>query len=84
MLRGREVVALDARLRARRLFAAPDIAGLARSPDGHWLLIDWRQADAWSFLPLGDSRARAREIAHISPTFAQREPILAGWAPAPR
>ena len=78
-----EIVRVDG-TRVRRVFAADDVAGIARSPDGHWLLVDWRQADAWLFLPLGDSRVRAREIAHISQTFAHGQPILAGWSAAPR
>jgi hypothetical protein len=83
--RGRRAEVVQAHgTRVRRLFAATDIGALARSPDDRWLLLDWHQADAWLFLPVGRARRPAREVSHIARRFAHGEPVLAGWCCPPR
>jgi hypothetical protein len=67
-----EVLVLDARrgLRGRLLPAGPGRFGApAWSPDGHWLLLPWPEADQWLFLrPTGARRIMA--VANIARQFA--------------
>jgi len=76
----------------RRLFATPGrLSGLTWSPDGRRLLIGWRDADQWLFVPV-DGGGRIRAVGGISAAFAPGEagsatfPQVVGWccaAPAP-
>jgi hypothetical protein len=64
----------------RRVFTGPGrFAALEWSPDRRWLLVAWRDADQWVFIPLARSR-RTRAVAQISRQFeSERFPTLAGW-----
>jgi hypothetical protein len=80
-----EVVLIDTRHTAlRRLFSVPGrLSELAWSPDGSRLLISWRDADQWLFVPAG-GRGRVRAIGGIAAEFApgQRDaffPRIDGW-----
>lgn len=60
----------------RRVFTGPGVDGVAWSPDGRWLLLNWRGADEWVFL-----RTPARKlvtVANIRGTFGD-EVSIAGW-----
>jgi hypothetical protein len=63
----------------RRLFVgAGPFAGLAWSPDGRWLLLDWPAADQWVFLR-ADGRS-IRAVANVSEQFRSRtSPRIQGW-----
>ncbi len=70
---------------AARLFAGPGrFSGIARSPDGEWLLLAWRSADQWLFLELAHPQ-RVVAISDISTQFAPGTtspssfPGIAGW-----
>jgi hypothetical protein len=53
----------------RRLFSAPGRLGdLAWSPDGSRLLVTWRDADQWLFIPVG--RGRTTAVDGISRQFS--------------
>jgi hypothetical protein len=57
----RSEVLVSPRARARSIFAGPGtFADLAWSPDGRRLLVAWREADQWLFIPV---RHRSRVIA---------------------
>jgi hypothetical protein len=66
--------------RAREVFAAPGaLTDLAWSPDGRWLLVAWREADQWLFIPT-TGRRRVRAVANIREQFdSRRFPALKGW-----
>ena len=81
-LHGRRAEVVDAR--GRGLFAAPGVGAIAASPDGRWVMADWRGADAWVFLPVGDTRRAPRQVSQIARRFAHGEPVLAGWCCPPR
>jgi WD40 repeat protein len=56
--------------RARRLFSAPGRLGdLAWSPDGSRLLVTWRDADQWLFIPV-TGRGRTTAVDGISSQFS--------------
>lgn len=80
-----EVILLDGRspqTRPRRLFAAGELGELAFSPDGRWLLVDWRETGGWLFLPLDGGRAR--QIADVDQHFAgDGDTRLVGWCCPP-
>jgi Tol biopolymer transport system component len=60
----------------RRVFTGTGVDGAAWSPDGRWLLLNWRGADEWVFL-----RTPARKlvtIPNIRGTFGD-EVSVAGW-----
>jgi hypothetical protein len=66
------------------LFSAPGaLTGLEWSPDGGRILVGWRDADSWLFIP--PDAGRVRSVAGISATFAPGEaaggsfPAIAGW-----
>ena len=59
-------------------FGAPDW-----SPDGRWLLLPWRDADQWLFIPTAPGR-RMFAVANVASAFepgraAARFPTLGGW-----
>jgi WD40 repeat protein len=68
--------------RARSLFSGPGtFGGIAWSPDGRWLLVDWRSADQWVFIPTRRGR-RVVTAAHIGQIFdsgPEHYATLAGW-----
>ena len=66
--------------RAREVFAAPGaLTDLAWSPDGRWLLVAWREADQWLFIPT-TGRRRVRAVANVREQFdSRRFPALKGW-----
>jgi hypothetical protein len=68
--------------RVRPLFSGPGtFGGIAWSPDGRWLLVDWRSADQWVFIPTRRGR-RVVTAAHIGRIFdsgPEHYATLAGW-----
>ncbi len=70
--------------RERRLFAGVGrLVGLAYSPDGTRLLVGWRDADQWLFLPAGSGRVET--AGNVSRQFdsgqggAASVPRVEGW-----
>lgn len=67
---------------SRSLFSGPGtFGGIAWSPDGRWLLVDWRTADQWVFIPT-TRRRRVVTAAHIGRIFdsgPEHYAALAGW-----
>lgn len=68
----------------RSIFSRPgSFTSLALSPNGHWLLVGWREANQWLFVPLAGGKANA--VGHISQLFAPGAsgpsafPRLDGW-----
>ncbi len=73
----------------RRLFTGPgSFTGLAWSPNGRRLLVAWRDADQWLFVPTGGGR-RVTAVGGIARQFdpgassAPAFPRLAGWCCPP-
>jgi hypothetical protein len=68
--------------RTRSLFSGPGtFGGIAWSPDGRWLLVDWRTADQWVFIPTQRGR-RVVTAAHVGRIFGsgpERYATLRGW-----
>jgi len=66
----------------RALFSGPGtFGGIAWSPDGRWLLVDWRTADQWVFIPTRRGR-RVVTAAHVGRIFdsgPEHYATLAGW-----
>jgi hypothetical protein len=69
---------------SERLLADPGrFSDLIWSPDGHWLLLGWRDADQWLFLRPSDGKVRA--VSNISRQFAPGAsgrpsfPRISGW-----
>jgi WD40-like Beta Propeller Repeat len=66
----------------RVVFSAPGVfGGIAWSPDGRWLLVDWRSADEWIFIRSTGGR-RVVTAPNISDTFrtSREAPTsIAGW-----
>jgi Tol biopolymer transport system component len=61
----------DRRGRSRQVFAGTGIFGdLAWSPNGRWLLVDWRTANQWLFIRVG-GRPRVKAVANISRQFGR-------------
>ena len=55
--------------RSRQLFAGVGVFGdLAWSPDGRWLLVDWRTANQWLFIRVA-GRPKVKAVANISQQF---------------
>lgn len=82
---GRAHVWLIPRLRpkgsgARELFVGPgSFTDLAWSPNGHWLLVAWREPGQWLFLSTFTGR-RVRAVGNVAEQFdSQRFPNLKGW-----
>lgn len=67
--------------RRRILFSgANGFGGLAWSPDGEWLLIDWRTADQWIFIRSAAVRRIAvRNIGNTFDSGPEHYATLAGW-----
>lgn len=67
--------------RRRVVFSgANGFGGLAWSPDGRWLLIDWRTADQWIFIRSAAVRRIAvREIGNTFDSGPEHYAALAGW-----
>jgi dipeptidyl aminopeptidase/acylaminoacyl peptidase len=65
----------------RVVFAgANGFGGLAWSPDGKWLLIDWRTADQWIFIRFPSVRRIAvRNIGNSFDSGPEHFATLAGW-----
>jgi hypothetical protein len=64
----------------RRLFEGSGrFQDLTWSPDGRWLLLGWRDADQWLFIPAGHGRVHA--VSNISRQF---DPGATGKAAFPR
>jgi hypothetical protein len=65
----------------RVVFAgANGFGGLAWSPDGKWLLIDWRTADQWIFVRFPSVRRIAvRNIGNTFDSGPEHYAVLAGW-----
>ncbi len=77
------VVRSGARYERRRpLFSGPGtFGGIAWSPDGRWLLVDWRSADQWVFIPTRRGR-RVVTVPHVGRIFdsgPEHYMLLAGW-----
>ena len=47
------------------------------SPDGGWVLVEWRTADQWVFVRLTGPKA-IRAVSGIAPQF-RGTPVVAGW-----
>jgi dipeptidyl aminopeptidase/acylaminoacyl peptidase len=67
--------------RRRIVFSGAGLfAGLAWSPDGQWLLVDWRSADQWVFIR--SSAVRRIAVRNIGNTFdsgPEHYATLGGW-----
>ncbi len=66
----------------RVLFSAPGVfAGIAWSPDGRWLLVDWSTADEWVFIRATAAR-KVITVADVQQTFRggpEAPPTVSGW-----
>ena len=59
---------------------AGTFAGLAWSPDGRWLLVDYRSADQWLFIrSAGVQRIAVRNIGNTFDSGPEHYATLAGW-----
>ncbi len=59
---------------------AGNFGGIAWSPDGRWLLIDWQTADQWVFIR--SAAVRRIDVRNIGNTFdsgPEHHATLAGW-----
>jgi hypothetical protein len=67
--------------RRRVVFSGAGLfAGLAWSPDGRWLLVDWRTADQWVFIRSAAVRRIAvRNIGNTFDSGPEHYATLAGW-----
>jgi DNA-binding beta-propeller fold protein YncE len=64
-----ELIDLERPGRSRVVVSDPgSFTGLAFSPDGRWLLVAWRDADQWLFVPLTGGKVKA--VGHLSRQFA--------------
>jgi hypothetical protein len=67
------VVDADVAGRSRQLVAGAGVFGeLAWSPDGRWLLVDWRTADQWLFVRVGGA-PKVVAVAGMSRQFPRRD-----------
>jgi hypothetical protein len=79
LLRTHSVLLMDG-TRPRTFFSTrAALAGLAWSPDGHWLLTGLPAADQWVFLQRGSGR-RVLAVSHLRAQFGGL-PTLDGWVP---
>jgi hypothetical protein len=60
----------------RRIFSGVGVSGVAWSPDGRWLLVDWPRADEWVFVRVPAKKLLA--VSNIRGTFGDGT-TLAGW-----
>jgi dipeptidyl aminopeptidase/acylaminoacyl peptidase len=69
------------RFGGRPLFSgAGDFVGLAWSPDGRWLLVDWRSADQWIFIrSTAVRRIAVRNIGRTFESGPEHYATIAGW-----
>lgn len=65
-------------LRERPLLTAAGIGAVHFSPDGGWILVDWRGRGSWLLVPLQSHRA-TRSVDRVPSRFGNGEPIVAGW-----
>jgi hypothetical protein len=67
--------------RRRAVFSGAGLfAGLAWSPDGRWLLVDWRSADQWVFIRSAAVRRIAvRNIGNTFDSGPEHYASLGGW-----
>jgi hypothetical protein len=67
--------------RRRNVFSGAGLfGGLAWSPDGRWLLVDWRSADQWVFIRSAAVRRIAvRNIGNTFDSGPEHYATLAGW-----
>ncbi len=67
--------------RRRFVFSgAGNFAGIAWSPDGRWLLIDWQTADQWVFIrSAAVKRIDVRNIGNTFDSGPEHSATLAGW-----
>ena len=79
-----EVFNLSGAPKPHRILSRPgSFTGLAVSPNGRFLLVAWRDADQWLFVPLAGGKVKA--VGHISQQFAPGTsgasafPRLEGW-----
>ena len=63
------------------LFTARDLGPPAFSPDGRWLMTDWRDTGSWLFLPLDGGRPRL--VSDVRSRFGGHAVTLAGWCCQP-
>ena len=68
-------------VRKRVVFSgAGAFGGIAWSPDGRWLLVDWRSADQWLFIRSASVRRIAvRNIGNTFDSGPEHGATLAGW-----
>jgi Tol biopolymer transport system component len=68
---------------ARRVFVGKGVfADVTWSPDGKWVLVGWKDANQWVFLPNARARKRVRNIQAVNSVteqFGRRFPSPAGW-----
>jgi WD40 repeat protein len=67
----------DVTIDRRRVFSGQGrVAGIAWSPNGRWLVVDWASADQWLFI-----RTPAKKLVVVSNIRAGfgAEPAIAGW-----
>lgn len=75
------VLGLGPGTQPRRLFAGSGrFDDLAWSPDGHWLLVTWPDADQWLFI----RSTRVRKVQTVSNVTRQFDPGGRGRSPFPR
>lgn len=67
--------------RPRTLFSGAGVfAGLAWSPDGRWLLVDWRSADQWIFIrSTAVRRIAVRNIGRTFESGPEHYATIAAW-----
>ena len=67
--------------RLRDVFSgAGNFGGIAWSPDGRWLLVDWRTADQWLFIrSAAVQRIAARNIGNTFDSGPEHYATLGGW-----
>jgi hypothetical protein len=68
--------------RRRSIFSGPGVlGGVAWSPNGRWLLVDWRSADQWLFIPSAPGR-RVVTVARVGSVFdsgPEHYATIGGW-----
>lgn len=69
----------------RRVFAgAGPFTGVAWSPDGRWLLVEWRDASQWIFISV-EGKRKIEAVSGISTQFESSQfPSVEGWCCASR
>jgi hypothetical protein len=79
---GRSSVVVYAGARRRIVFSGSGLFdGLAWSPDGRWLLVDWTTADEWVFIRSTSVR-RVVTVPNVNRIFdasVEGPALIAGW-----